>query len=135
MQAVAGVPLGVGRITVRFAAAPNRDWLAGRACRFAIKRGEFSTLFRPDDPQATGVREYDSLQSVGRVLPVPAEISRSDLTFDIVDIHSAKVVPPKGHETHKPLLDDWWATHGSMVESLAEANTYPLQVENYARPC
>lgn len=132
VQAVAGMPLGVGRITVRFAAGAEPRLARGQSVWISDQEGRvlYPAFDKLTMRRQLGFESTTPLQSVGAYFLFRGD-RPLDLTFDIVDRHSARVVPLKDMKAHKPLLDDWWATHVSMVESLAEANTCPLQVENY----
>jgi len=150
VEAFAGEPLGVGKITVL--AAPGRAQRISTSDREnrvlyptydeVISPGEMvadrelprSTtayfLFRGDQPlELTLERWYAYRDRSYRGIPLFWSDDRAHVTLDTRRI--ALAVPAKDPAHHAALLKEWWRAHSAMVAQLAAADAYPPQVENY----
>src|SRR5436190_1572339 len=96
VQAVSGEPLGVGRMTVRFAAGAEPRLARGQSAWISDKEGRvlYPSFDKMTMHRQLGTDSATPLKSVGAYFLFRGD-QPLDLTFDIVDSHSAKVVPLK----------------------------------------
>lgn len=134
VEAWAGEPFGVGKMTVNFELArgpklpPDQMlWLAekeGRALYPVSLTGGSLHLQIPGTLPAG---------TVGRVTVYFLFRGKQplQLTYDVAESHRADVVPQSDPAAHKRLLDEWWLHYSGAAVRLTQADVAPPQIENY----
>jgi hypothetical protein len=131
IEAFAGEPFGVGKMTVRFDAnKPARVttgqefWLANDDQRTFFPTFETSHL-RLSGESAKGLVDQVIVYFLIRG-ETPLKV-----TLDVADSHHAEVTPRSDPAAHKKLLDQWWQRYTTTARRLAADDRYSPQVENY----
>ena len=152
VEAFAGEPLGVGKITVLHT--------TGRSQRLSISDSENRVLypaydvvtplngsdrnlrgavtafflFRNERPLEVTIERWksvggSSLGPLSFLLGYPFVDGQARVTFDTP--HTARVFPETDRARHAELLKEWWRAHSAMAAQSAVDDAYPPQVENY----
>ncbi|MBI5756916.1 MAG: hypothetical protein HZA46_00195 [Planctomycetales bacterium] len=131
IEAFAGEPFGVGKMTVRFDAnKPARVttgqefWLVNDDQRTFFPTFETSHLRLSGEP-AKGVVDQVTVYFLIR------GDAALKVTLDVSDSHHAEVTPRRDPAAYKKLLDQWWQRYTTTARRLAADDRYSPQVENY----
>lgn len=131
VQAFAGEPLGVARITVRF--PPGRQPPIVRGQPLWLDEAHDRALY-PVYNEVVTRTETANKKRLPQAVEAYFLFRGSDpleLTFDIADSHRATAVPANDPAAHKTLLNEWWQAGLSAAQEQAQTDAGPPQIENY----
>lgn len=139
VEAYAGEPFGVGRITVTVTGAEDRT--LDDAHLLIGRRGRVLYATLAHKPIVGLLRD---LFNGGRpILRRPERITAYflfvgdgplDLTFYTPNIHRATVAPVRDPRRYGPLLQAWWGQYVEHAKDLADSGEYPMVIESYLMP-
>lgn len=131
IEAFAGEPFGVGRMTVRFPASKpvvavigQEFWLSDTAQR------TFFPAFETSQLRVAGGSGKGTVDEVGVYFLIRGDAALQ-VTLDVSDSHHAGVTPRRDAVAHRKLLDQWWQRYTTSARRLAADDRYSPQVENY----
>jgi len=141
VEAFAGRPFGVGRITV--AVQPHRrdePFIPLVDDRFALREGDRRALYPVMDrtPVKRFIRNLLEIEGPGRVTVY--FLFRGDEPLDLAlftpepystTVRPARVLNRRGERQRNRLLTKWWNEYTGEIRRLEKTSEYPVLVENY----